>query len=95
MLALIGAINGVAPVAAPMGGGFLAGSVGWTGIFWCLFVLGIILLLYTLKSRFRLRIEKRKVGGLFFVASSMFFAILVMCAIRYSLVLHKEYCLLT
>lgn len=29
MLAIIGAINGVAPIAAPMGGGMLADSVGW------------------------------------------------------------------
>lgn len=44
MLAIIGAINGVAPIAAPMGGGMLADSVGWQGIFWCLFGLGVILL---------------------------------------------------
>ena len=44
MMGIIGAINGVAPVAAPIGGGFLAGSIGWTGIFWCLFVIGVLLL---------------------------------------------------
>ena len=44
MLAIIGAINGVAPVAAPMAGGGMAGSLGWQGIFWALFVLGILLL---------------------------------------------------
>ena len=60
MLALIGAINGVAPVAAPMGGGFLAGSVGWTGIFWCLFVLGIILLLGSIHFEESLPVEDRK-----------------------------------
>ena len=60
MLALIGAINGVAPVAAPMGGGFLAGSVGWTGIFWCLFVLGIILLLGSIHFEESLTVEDRK-----------------------------------
>lgn len=60
MLALIGAINGVAPVAAPMGGGFLAGSVGWTGIFWCLFVLGIILLLGSIHFEESLPLEDRK-----------------------------------
>ena len=60
MLALIGAINGVAPVAAPMGGGFLAGSVGWTGIFWCLFVLGIILLLGSIHFEETLPVEDRK-----------------------------------
>ena len=44
MLAVIGAINGVAPVAAPMAGGGMAGSLGWQGIFWSLFLLGTILL---------------------------------------------------
>lgn len=44
MLGIIGAINGVAPVAAPMGGGVLAESIGWQGIFWCLFCIGILLL---------------------------------------------------
>ena len=44
MLAVIGAINGVAPVAAPMAGGGMVGSLGWQGIFWALFVLGILLL---------------------------------------------------
>lgn len=44
MLAIIGAINGVAPVAAPIAGGGMADTTGWQGIFWTLFVLGIILL---------------------------------------------------
>lgn len=60
MLALIGAINGVAPVAAPMGGGFLAGSVGWIGIFWCLFVLGLILLWGSIHFEESLPVEARK-----------------------------------
>lgn len=44
MLAMIGAVNGVAPIAAPIGGGLMADSVGWQGIFWCLFAIGIFLL---------------------------------------------------
>ena len=44
MLAVIGAINGVAPVAAPMIGGMVSGSWGWKGIFWILMGLGTILL---------------------------------------------------
>lgn len=48
MLAIIGAINGVAPVAAPIAGGTMAESVGWHGIFWVLFALGILLLLGSL-----------------------------------------------
>lgn len=45
MLGIIGAINGVAPIAAPIAGGGMAESLGWQGIFWTLFCLGIILLL--------------------------------------------------
>ena len=43
MLALIGAINGVAPVTAPIVGGSMADTVGWYGIFWVLFGLSLIL----------------------------------------------------
>lgn len=44
MLAVIGAINGVAPVAAPIVGGVLTESIGWQGIFAVLLGLGMILL---------------------------------------------------
>lgn len=37
MLAIIGAINGIATVAAPIAGGVLAEGTGWHGIFWFLF----------------------------------------------------------
>lgn len=40
MLAVIGAINGVAPVAAPIVGGVFTGVIGWQGIFCILFALG-------------------------------------------------------
>lgn len=44
MLGLIGAINGIATVAAPVAGGIAAGIAGWKGIFWCLMILGAGLL---------------------------------------------------
>lgn len=44
MLAIIGAINGVAPVIAPVIGGVFTDLVGWQGIFGILLVLGIVLL---------------------------------------------------
>ena len=44
MLAIIGAINGIATVAAPIAGGVLAEGAGWHGIFWFLFLLGGVLL---------------------------------------------------
>ena len=49
MLALIGAINGVAPVTAPIVGGSMADTVGWYGIFWVLFGLGVVLLMGSIR----------------------------------------------
>lgn len=43
-MAIIGAINGVAPVASPVLGGFLTDSIGWKGIFVVLLVIGVLLL---------------------------------------------------
>ena len=60
MMGIIGAINGVAPVAAPIGGGFLAGNIGWTGIFWCLFIIGILLLAGSLHFNESLPATRRK-----------------------------------
>lgn len=47
-LAIIGAINGIMPVIAPVAGGFVAQSLGWQWIFGVLFVIGVVLLLMTL-----------------------------------------------
>lgn len=44
MLGMIGAINGIATVAAPVAGGVAAAVAGWKGIFWCLLILGAGLL---------------------------------------------------
>ncbi len=43
-LAIVGAINGIAPVAAPVAGGILVGVTGWQGIFAVLLVLGLVLM---------------------------------------------------
>lgn len=59
MLAVIGAINGVAPVAAPIVGGVLTDAIGWKGIFWVLFVLGLVLLACCMRFRESLPVEKR------------------------------------
>lgn len=48
-LAVIGAINGTATVAAPLLGGVLASFTDWHGIFWSLFVLGILLMVGSLR----------------------------------------------
>src|SRR5699024_6575314 len=43
VLAVIGVINGIAPVAAPVLGGVLTEAIGWRGIFCILLTLGILL----------------------------------------------------
>ena len=43
-LAVVGAINGIAPVAAPVIGGTALRYMSWKGVFWILFVLGLVLL---------------------------------------------------
>ncbi len=42
-LAIVGAINGVAPVAAPIIGGVCCDFIGWRGIFAILLVLGLVI----------------------------------------------------
>lgn len=63
MLAVIGAINGVAPVAAPIVGGVFTESIGWKGIFCILLVLGIILLLSSYRFHESLPREQRITSG--------------------------------
>lgn len=60
ILAIIGAINGVAPIAAPITGGSMAESTGWHGIFWVLFCLGILLLAGSLNLNETLPKENRQ-----------------------------------
>lgn len=51
MLGMIGAINGIATVAAPIAGGLTAGLGGWKGIFWCLMGLGAVLLACSVRMK--------------------------------------------
>ena len=59
MLALVGAVNGVATVAAPVGGGMLAALGGWHAIFWFLLALGAVLLAACLWFRESLPVAQR------------------------------------
>ena len=45
VMAVVGAINGIAPVSAPVIGGVMTNSLGWQGIFVVLLLFGIALLL--------------------------------------------------
>lgn len=63
MLAVIGAINGVAPVAAPIVGGVFTDIIGWKGIFCILLGLGVLLLAGSYRFRESLPTERRSAAG--------------------------------
>lgn len=58
-LAVVGAINGIAPVAAPVIGGTVLKVMSWQGVFWILFVLGLLLLVACLRFNESLSRPKR------------------------------------
>ncbi len=47
LMAIVGAINGIAPALGPVAGGFMADSVGWKGIFVVLLAIGIVMTFWT------------------------------------------------
>ncbi len=62
-MALIGAVNGIATVAAPVGGGMMAHVGGWQGIFWLLFLFGALLLAGALRMGETLPRERRQAAS--------------------------------
>ncbi len=63
MLGIIGSINGIATVAAPIAGGLTAEIGGWKGIFWCLMLLGALLLAASIRMKESLSGSKMKKNG--------------------------------
>ncbi len=63
MLAVIGAINGVAPVAAPVAGGLLTDTLGWKGIFVVLLFIGVLLGIGCVRFNESLSMESRSSAG--------------------------------
>ena len=61
-LAIIGAINGIAPVTAPVIGGLFSESVGWKGIFCILLAIGILLYAVSIPFRESHPVDKRYSG---------------------------------
>lgn len=59
LMAIIGAINGVAPALGPVVGGFMADSVGWQGIFVLLLVIGIVMTCWTTRYQDTLPPQRR------------------------------------
>lgn len=64
MMAVIGAIQGIAPVSAPIIGGMMTDSLGWRGIFTLLLLIGVLLLIGSLMMRETLPSEKRAADGI-------------------------------
>lgn len=63
IMALIGAINGVAPASAPVLGGVTADAYGWRGIFVVLAILGALVLVLTLFAKETLPPSRRTKGS--------------------------------
>ena len=70
MLAVIGAINGIAPIAAPVIGGVMLSVTDWRGIFFILLLLGILLLVGSAMFKESLPESRRSVGSVLHVFGS-------------------------
>lgn len=64
IMAVIGAINGIAPASAPVFGGIISDHFSWKGVFWALTAYGIVLLLFAPKFKESLTPDKRQKGSL-------------------------------
>lgn len=64
MIAIVGAVNGIAPVAAPVIGGFCAKYIGWRGIFYVLLGIGIVITAMVVPLKETLPKPKRIQGSL-------------------------------
>lgn len=64
MIAILSAINNLAPVAAPVAGGGVAHAWGWQGIFIVLLILGVVLLGMCIPMQESLSADKRFSGKL-------------------------------
>lgn len=64
ILAIIGAINGIAPVVSPVAGGLVSTFTGWQGIFVVLLVIGLLIVSMCLAFRESHPVEKRTADGL-------------------------------
>ena len=70
MLAVIGAINGIAPIAAPVIGGVMLSVTDWRGIFFILLLLGVLLLVGSAMFKESLPESRRSVGSVLHVCGS-------------------------
>ncbi len=71
ILAIIGAINGIAPVVSPVAGGLISTFTGWQGIFMVLLGIGILIMVMCVVFRESHPEEKRSTDGLLKTFASM------------------------
>ena len=64
-MALIGAINGVAPAVAPVAGGFMSGLLGWKAVFVTLTLIAVAVLAFVPKMKETLPADRRIRGSIF------------------------------
>ena len=64
LMALVGAINGLAPAAAPVAGGIVADDLGWKAIFWILAGFALVVILLSLNMKESLPVSRRAKGSL-------------------------------
>lgn len=64
LMALVGAINGVAPAAAPVAGGVLTRQLGWKSVFVVLAVFAVVLIVLSLKMKESLAPANRAKGSI-------------------------------
>lgn len=65
IIAIVGAVNGIAPVAAPVIGGMAAKYVGWRGIFYILLGIGVVITAMVVPIKETLPADKRIKGSVF------------------------------
>lgn len=71
-MAILGSVNGIAPVCAPVIGGFVAGVASWQWVFALLLLIGIILMVCSMLLRETLPTERRLLGSLLNVYTNLF-----------------------
>ena len=63
LMALVGAINGIAPASAPVIGGFTADAFGWKGVFLVLAAFAVVILIVTMGLKESLAPSRRTTGA--------------------------------
>lgn len=64
LMALVGAINGIAPASAPVIGGFTADAFGWKGVFVVLAIFAAVILAVVPEMKESLSPSRRVTGGI-------------------------------